>query len=52
MKAGLLFLGIPLVMYVLQGAFVYLAEGRCGMALAMFAYALGNTGLILDMYGI
>ena len=48
----LIFLGIPLLMYVLQGAVVYLQAGRYGMALTMFAYALANVGLILDLYGI
>lgn len=52
MKTGLLFLGVPLVMYVLQGATVYLAAGRYGMALTMFAYAAANVGLMLDLYGI
>lgn len=52
MNAGLAFLGIPMVMYVLQGAVVYASVGRYGMALAMFAYALANVGLILDMYQI
>lgn len=51
-KLGLLFLGIPLLMYVLQGALVYLKAGRYGMALCMFAYATANVGLILDMYGV
>jgi hypothetical protein len=51
-KAGLIFLGVPLVMYVLQGAMVYLAAGRYGMALTMFAYAAANVGLILDLYGV
>jgi hypothetical protein len=52
MNRGLLFLGIPLLMYILQGAVVYCAAGRYGMALCMFAYALANVGLILDLYGI
>jgi hypothetical protein len=52
MKSGVIYLGIPLVMYVLQGATGYLSEQRYGMALAMFAYALANVGLILDQYGI
>lgn len=52
MNSGLIFLGVPLVMYVLQGALVYLAAGRKGMALCMFAYALANVGLMLDQYGI
>lgn len=52
MKAGVLFLGIPLLAYVVQGLVVYLAEGRYGMALCMVAYALANVGLILDLYGI
>ena len=52
MKAGLIFLGVPMLMYVLQGVVVYLAAGRYGMALSMTAYALANVGLILDLYGI
>lgn len=52
MSPGLLFLGIPLVAYVLQGAIVYYAAGRYGMALTMGAYALANVGLMLDLYGI
>jgi hypothetical protein len=49
---GLVFLGVPLLMYVLQGATVYYSAGRYGMTLAMLAYALANVGLILDLYGI
>lgn len=52
MKLGILFLGIPLLMYVLQGVFVYYRAGRYGMALAMLAYALANVGLILDLFNI
>jgi hypothetical protein len=52
MNAGLIFLGVPLLMYVLQGVTVYYQAGRYGMALAMFAYAAANVGLILDLYGI
>lgn len=52
MKPGLFFLGVPLVSYVLQGAVEYIGQGRYGMALCMFAYALANVGLILDLYGI
>jgi hypothetical protein len=51
-KQDLIFLGVPLLMYVAQGAFGYLKAGRYGMALCMFAYALANVGLILDSYGI
>lgn len=52
MNPGLVFLGIPLLLYVLQGATVYWSAGRYGMALCMFAYATANVGLILDLYGI
>ena len=52
MKLGLVFLGVPLLSYVIQGAVVYVAAGRYGMALCMFAYAAANVGLILDLYGI
>lgn len=52
MNPGLIFLGVPLLMYVLQGVLVYYAAGRYGMALCMFAYATANVGLVLDMYGI
>lgn len=52
MKSGVIFLGIPLLMYVMQGLVGYVAEHRYGMALAMFAYALANVGLIMDQYGI
>jgi hypothetical protein len=52
MNLGLVFLGVPLLMYVLQGAFVYLAAGRYGMAICMLSYAAANVGLILDLYGI
>lgn len=52
MKAGVIFLGVPLVMYVLQGVVEYFGQGRYGMALCMCAYALANVGLILDLYGI
>jgi hypothetical protein len=41
-----------MLMYVMQGGMVYLKAGRYGMALCMFAYALANVGLILDLYGI
>lgn len=50
--AAFVFLGVPLLMYVMQGVLVYLKAGRYGMALAMFAYALANVGLILDVYGV
>lgn len=45
---SLLFLGIPLACYLAQGVFVYAAQGRWGMCLAMCAYALANVGLIVD----
>jgi hypothetical protein len=51
-KQGLIFLGIPLLMYVLQGVLVYWTNHRYGMAIAMFAYAVANVGLIMDMFGI
>ena len=50
--SALAFLGIPMLMYALQGVFVYYAEQRYGMALTMFAYAAANVGLILDAHGI
>lgn len=46
-----LFLGVPLVMYLAQALFVYLQQGRYGMALCLFAYALANVGLIMDANG-
>lgn len=52
MKLTLLFMGVPLVMYLGQSVFVYLAAGRYGMALTLFAYAVANVGLILDAYGV
>lgn len=52
MNQSLIFLGVPLVMYVLQAGTVYLAAGRYGMALCLAAYALANVGLILDAYGV
>ena len=52
LNLGLVFLGIPLLMYIMQGVGVYLIAGRYGMALAMVAYAIANIGLILDLYGI
>lgn len=45
-------LGIPMVMYALQGYFVYWDGGRYGMALTMLSYAQANIGLILDAHGI
>jgi hypothetical protein len=48
LTSSLLFLGVPLLMYVMQGVFVYAAQGRWGMCIAMCAYALANVGLILD----
>lgn len=52
MRLALLFLGVPLLLYLAQGIFVYAAGGRYGMALAMTGYAIGNVGLLLDMKGI
>lgn len=52
MNLGLIFFGVPLVMYLMQGAFVYYQAGRYGMTLCVVAYALANAGLILDLYGI
>ena len=52
MNSALIFLGVPLLMYVAQGIFVYIEQGRYGMALTMFAYAAANIGLVLDGYGI
>jgi hypothetical protein len=49
---GVLFFGIPMLMYALQGALVYFAAGRYGMTLCVSAYALANVGLILDLFGI
>ncbi len=49
---ALVFLGVPLLMYVLQGIAVYWTAGRYGMCLTMCAYALANVGLVLDVYGI
>jgi hypothetical protein len=50
--APLIWLGVPLLMYLGQAIFHYLQAGRYGMALCMAAYALANVGLILDAYGI
>ncbi len=50
--AAFLFLGIPMLMYVLQGIVVYWNAGRYGMTLCMVSYALANIGLLLDVYGI
>lgn len=52
MKLGVLFFAIPLVSYLVEAVAVYAAAGRYGMALCLTAYALGNVGLILDLYGI
>lgn len=53
MKLGpLIWLGIPLLMYLGQAITGYLAEGRYGMALCLAAYSLANVGLILDAHGI
>ncbi len=52
MKLGpLIWLGVPLLMYVGQAVFHYAQVGRWGMALCMAAYACANGGLILDAYG-
>ncbi len=48
---SLLFLGLPMLMYALQGYFVYFNAGRYGMALTMLSYAQANIGLILDAHG-
>ncbi len=50
--APVFWLGVPLLMYLGQAIFGYLAEGRYGMALTMTAYALANVGLVLDAHGI
>jgi hypothetical protein len=50
--SSLAFMGIPMLMYSLQGWLVYYQGGRYGMALAMFGYSLANIGLILDANGI
>lgn len=53
MKLGpVIWLGIPLLMYLGQAVFEYLQQGRYGMALTMTAYAAANIGLILDAHGI
>lgn len=49
---AIIFLGVPLVCYVLQGAAVYALAGRYGMCLAMVSYAMANVGLILDAKGV
>jgi hypothetical protein len=49
---SLIFLGIPMAMYVGQGIVVYAAQGRWGMCVAMCAYALANVGLIMDAKGL
>jgi hypothetical protein len=43
-----IFLGVPLVMYILQALVVYAPQGRWGMCLALLAYALANAGFIWD----
>jgi hypothetical protein len=48
----LIWLGVPLLMYLGQSVFEYLAQGRDGMALTMLAYAVANVGLIMDAYGV
>jgi hypothetical protein len=48
----LIWLGVPLLMYLGQSVFEYLQQGRYGMALCMGAYSLANVGLILDAHGI
>lgn len=52
MNQSLIYLGVPLLMYLAQAMLVYVAAGRYGMALCLGAYALANVGLILDAYGI
>jgi hypothetical protein len=51
-QQALIYMGVPMVMYSLQGVMVYMQLGRYGMALCMFAYSAANIGLILDAYGI
>jgi hypothetical protein len=51
-RKPLIFLGIPMAMYLAQAVTDYLAQGRYGMALCLAAYSLANVGLILDAYGI
>lgn len=40
-----------MMLYALQSVQFAVQQGRYGMALAMFAYALANIGLILDAKG-
>jgi hypothetical protein len=47
-----IFFGVPMLMYLGQSGFVYLAQGRYGMALCLAGYAIGNVGLIMDAHGI
>lgn len=49
---SIIYLGVPMLMYALQGYFVYFEAGRYGMALTMLSYAQANIGLVLDAYGI
>lgn len=42
------FIGIPMLCYAAQAIWVYLPQGRIGMALAMFGYVLANIGIIID----
>jgi len=46
------FMGLPMLCYLGQAIGVYWQQGRYGMALALFSYALANAGLILDSKGI
>lgn len=50
--SSLCFIGIPMVLYSVQGWMVYYRGGRMGMALTMFGYSLANIGLIMDAMGI
>lgn len=48
--APILFLGVPLALYLAQGWAFYFPRGRVGMAIAMTGYAIGNVGLLIDAY--
>lgn len=50
MLGPFLFLGVPMICYLLQAAEYswHAKPRRIGMTIAMVGYAIGNVGLIID----
>jgi hypothetical protein len=48
----LLFVGLPLICYLLQAAYYFFVQGRHGLCITMVSYSLANVGVIWDSYEI